>query len=67
MIQALVEGRGERYIVNVRNGGAIPNLPDDAIVEVQAVVDGYGIRPVATGPLRDSLAATCTSTGRRRS
>jgi alpha-galactosidase len=57
VIQALVENRGERYIVNVRNGGAIPNLPEDAIVEVQAVVDGYGIHPVATGPLRDSLAA----------
>jgi alpha-galactosidase len=41
----------------VRNGGAIPNLPDEAIVEVQAVVDAYGIRPVATEPLRDSLAA----------
>ena len=49
VIQSLVENRGERYIVNVRNGGAIPNLPDEAIVEVQAVVDAYGIRPVATG------------------
>ena len=57
VIQSLVEGRGERYIVNVRNGGAIPNLPAEAIVEVQAVVDAYGIRPVATQPLRDSLAA----------
>jgi alpha-galactosidase/6-phospho-beta-glucosidase family protein len=57
VIQSLVENRGERYIVNVRNGGAIPNLPDEAIVEVQAVVDAYGIRPVATEPLRDSLAA----------
>jgi alpha-galactosidase len=57
VIQSLVEGRGERYIVNVRNGGTIPNLPADAIVEVQAVVDGYGIHPVATEPLRDSLAA----------
>jgi alpha-galactosidase len=57
VMQSLLENRGERYIVNVRNGGAIPNLPTDAIVEVQAVVDGYGIRPVATGPLRESLAA----------
>jgi alpha-galactosidase len=57
VIQSLLENRGERYIVNVRNGGAIPNLPDDAIVEVQAVVDGYGIRPVASPPLPDSLAA----------
>ena len=57
VIGSLLENRGERYIVNVRNGCAIPNLPAEAIVEVQAVVDAYGIRPVATGPLRDSLAA----------
>ena len=56
IIQSLVEGRGERYIVNVRNGGAIPNLPAGAIVEVQAVVDGYGIHPVAAGPLRRGLS-----------
>ena len=27
VMQSLLENRGERYIVNVRNGGAIPNLP----------------------------------------
>jgi alpha-galactosidase len=32
-------------------------LPAAAIVEVQAMVDGYGIRPIATGPVKDSLAA----------
>jgi alpha-galactosidase len=57
VIQALVSGTGARHIVNVRNGGAIPNLPADAIVEVQAVVDGYGIHPVATAPLHEALAA----------
>ena len=67
VIQSLVEGRGERYIVNVRNGVVrIPNLPAlEAIVEVQAVVDAYGTGPFATAqPLRESLAgAACTSTG----
>ena len=44
-------------MVNAPNDGAIPNLPDDAIVEVNASVNGYGIRPIAVGPLHDALAA----------
>ena len=44
-------------MVNAPNEGAIPNLPHDAIVEVNAVVNGYGIRPVAVEPLHPALAA----------
>jgi alpha-galactosidase/6-phospho-beta-glucosidase family protein len=36
---------------------AIRNLPDDAVVEVNASVNGYGIRPIAAGPLPEPLAA----------
>ena len=45
-------GRGERtqMILNVRNGSAVPGLPADAVVEVPAVVDGNGVRPLATAP-----------------
>ncbi len=35
----------QRYIVNTTNNGAIPNLPDDAIVEVPALVDRSGVHP----------------------
>jgi alpha-galactosidase/6-phospho-beta-glucosidase family protein len=39
------------------NSGAIPNLPDAAIVEVNAQINAYGVRPIHTGPLPEALAA----------
>jgi alpha-galactosidase len=40
----------------VYNRGAIPNLPDDAAVEVPVMVDPAGIHPVLLGPLPDAIA-----------
>ena len=57
MIEDIVENRNATRVVNALNNGAIPNLPDDAIVEVNAQINGYGIRPVYAGPLHDALAA----------
>jgi alpha-galactosidase len=42
---------------NVRNGGAIENLPADACVEVACVVDGNGVRPRRYGALPPACAA----------
>jgi alpha-galactosidase len=36
---------------NVRNGGLIEGLPDDACVEVPVLVDGNGLQPTRIGPL----------------
>jgi len=58
IMEALLENRNEVHVVNVPNQGAIGNLPDDAIVEVSAIVGGYGIKPIHVGDLPDSLAAT---------
>ena len=58
LIEALVENRNEIHVVNVPNQGAIDNLPYDAIVEVSAVVGGYGIQPLHVGPLPEPVAAT---------
>ena len=57
IIEAIVENRNQTFVVNAPNDGAIPNLPADAIVEVNAAVNGYGIRPIAAGPLPEPLAA----------
>jgi alpha-galactosidase len=57
IIEAIVENRNRTFVVNVPNAGAIPNLPDDAVVEVNASVNGYGIRPISAGPLPEPLAA----------
>jgi len=53
--------RGRRELsVNVPNEGpAVENLPEDAIVEVPAVVDGRGIHPVKVGALPEAIAAMC--------
>lgn len=42
---------------NVRNAGAVANLPDDACVEVACAADGNGVRPLRYGSLPPACAA----------
>lgn len=42
---------------NVLNKGMIPNLPDEACVEVPCLVDASGVTPTYVGPLPPQLAA----------
>jgi alpha-galactosidase len=58
IIEALLENRNEIHVVNLPNQGAIDNLPAEAIVEVSALVGGYGIQPIHVGPLPEGVAAT---------
>jgi alpha-galactosidase len=58
IMEALLTNQNAIHGVNVPNGGAIENLPADAIVEVTSLVGGYGIRPLHVGPLPEPLAAT---------
>ena len=39
--------RGDTQVVNVRNNGTLAGLPDDAVIEVPAVVGAGGASPVA--------------------
>jgi alpha-galactosidase len=57
IMEAMVENRNEVHVVNAVNNGAIPNLPADAMVEVQAHVNAYGVRPIYAGRLPEALAA----------
>jgi 6-phospho-beta-glucosidase len=41
--------------VNVVNNGAVPNLPNDAIVEVGCILGAHGAMPVAAGALPFSV------------
>jgi alpha-galactosidase len=45
----------ESAVVSNR-GGAIPNLPHDAAIEVPVTADADGIHPVSLGPLPDAVA-----------
>ena len=57
LIEAIVDNGNITLVVNAPNEGTIPNLPDEAIVEVNAQINAYGIRPIQTGPLPETLAS----------
>jgi alpha-galactosidase/6-phospho-beta-glucosidase family protein len=57
IMQSIVENRTRTFVINAPNEGAIPNLPADAIVEVNCSVNAYGIHPISVGPLHEALAA----------
>ncbi len=58
IIEALTCGlRRELAAINVPNRGAIPNLPDDMVVEIPAVADGDGLHPCRLEPLPEAIAA----------
>jgi 6-phospho-beta-glucosidase len=44
-------GDGATHVVNVRNDGALPDLPADVVVEVPCVVDRTGAHPLRQAPL----------------
>ena len=49
-------GPTEEHVVNVRNNGTLPFLPDDAVIEVPSTVDGAGARPLPVAPVEPMLA-----------
>lgn len=55
LVASLHDGRGDIQVVDVRNDGAMPGLPDDAVVEVPAVIDRAGAHPLPTGPLEPAM------------
>ncbi|MFF7339279.1 6-phospho-beta-glucosidase [Streptomyces sp. NPDC008163] len=62
---ALLGGGGSAHqVVNTYNNGTLPFLPDDAVIEVQAKVDGSGAAPLAVpalDPLYAGLIANVTA------
>jgi 6-phospho-beta-glucosidase len=55
LVASLHAGTGDVQVVNVRNAGAIPNLPDDDIVEIPARIDREGAHPEPTAPLAPEM------------
>ncbi len=55
VIEGLLSPRPRREVVNTQNRGAIPEVPDDAVVEVRADLSSFGVVPVATGPLPEEV------------
>jgi alpha-galactosidase len=57
LIEAILTNGNITLVVNAPNEGTIPNLPDGAMVEVNAQINAYGVRPIHVGPLPEALAA----------
>ncbi len=57
LMASLHAGTGDVQVVNVRNAGALPDLPADDVVEVPARVDRDGAHPLPLQPLAPEMRA----------
>ena len=55
LIASLHDGAGDTQVVDIRNDGALPDLPDDAVVEIPARIDGDGARAERLEPMRPEM------------
>jgi 6-phospho-beta-glucosidase len=55
LVAALGSGDGDVHVVDVRNGGALPGLADDDVVELPARITAAGAQPLAQPPLAPEL------------
>ena len=57
ILRSITFDQRKLFSVNVPNGGLVPNLPDDAVLEIPGVATARGLRPVAVPDLPEPLAA----------
>lgn len=55
LIASLHAGTGDVQVANVRNDGAIADLPDAAVVEIAARIDRDGAHPLPLAPLAPEM------------
>ncbi|HEY1532069.1 MAG TPA: 6-phospho-beta-glucosidase [Galbitalea sp.] len=55
LLASLISDRGDVQVVNLRNDGILPFLPDDHVIEVPATVGAGGVRAVPVAPLDDDI------------
>ncbi|MFI6478431.1 6-phospho-beta-glucosidase [Nonomuraea sp. NPDC050663] len=51
LVASLASDRGDVQVVNTRNGGTLPFLPDDAVIEVPARISSAGALPLPVEPV----------------
>ncbi len=56
LIASLRSDRRDIQVVNLRNDGVLPFLPDDHVIEVPAVVGASGVTALEVAPLPDDIA-----------
>jgi 6-phospho-beta-glucosidase len=55
LIASLHDGAGDVQVVDVRNDGALPDLPADVVVEIPARIDRDGAHPLPLAPLSPEM------------
>lgn len=55
LISAIYNDKNEIHTVNLMNNGAIKNLPDNMVVEVNAVINRSGARAITLGDMPDHM------------
>ena len=55
LIASLHDDAGDVQVVDVRNDGALPDLPDSAVVEIPARIDRDGAHPLPLAPLAPEM------------
>jgi 6-phospho-beta-glucosidase len=55
LLASLTSDRGDVQVVNLRNSGILPFLPDDHVIEVPATVGASGVGAVPVEPLADDI------------
>jgi 6-phospho-beta-glucosidase len=56
LMASLHTDRGDVQVVNLRNDGTLPNLPDDHVIEVSARVTATGVEALPVDPLPEDEA-----------
>jgi 6-phospho-beta-glucosidase len=57
-----MQDRGDVQVVNVRNDGVLPFLPDDAVVEVPSTIGATGASPLPIAPVEPLYAGLIAHT-----
>jgi 6-phospho-beta-glucosidase len=60
LMASLATGRASTMILNVRNNGLVPELPEDAVVEVGCTVDADGVHPWPIAPVTGEMLGLMT-------
>nr|WP_311132501.1 6-phospho-beta-glucosidase [Nonomuraea gerenzanensis]SBO95552.1 6-phospho-beta-glucosidase [Nonomuraea gerenzanensis] len=56
LVASLLGDRGDTQVVNVRNAGTLPFLPDEAVIEVPASITASGAVPLPVPPVEPLYA-----------
>ncbi|MER2079744.1 6-phospho-alpha-glucosidase [Psychrobacillus psychrotolerans] len=49
--ESFAYNKNEKFIVMTKNNGTIPNIPNEAIIEVPALITSNGVKPIQVGEI----------------